>query len=938
MKKLIYLVCILLVSCLQFANAESSKEKITYQKGTLANGLEYLIFKVPNAGDRIDVRLRVKVGSVDEMPNEYGSAHMLEHLVFQGGKKFPMGSWNYLMKQGWERGRQYNASTGYEHTTYTFSPPKGKAQLNQLFDILADMMFSPSLTSQAWDKERKIVLEEWRSQSSPFKRLRKQYLNSLRSGSRYTHSEIIGSEQGIKTRKVAVLQQFHKRWYQPNNMQLLVVAGDIPIQTIEKQIKQTFSVKPQHSLPKRDRSYYEPKLKSGWTVSQIQEKDSNGNSVAIIFRNTQDLAGKDKITQPKKDQLARVDDELRERLVDGFVVSTVNNRLKKLKKVFPEHLVNIYLRKTYLGHHTSGMILNAEITDNIHSLTTDKLLTIREQLLRSPITASEMQDYIKDVQDLIKKEKKKTDFSDEFSNVLQTAQYFLFDDLPIRTPAQSAKSMEGILKTITVADVNKRLIQWLNSQDKILQLQAPALTKVALPSTKELEKKVQNLAKAQLNTFNLDKEQKKALTKLPKPIQSGDITKEITYPKQSVTEWYLNNGDKFVYLESKLAKDNVSMTIEAPIGYMAKDLNPWKTKLAVKFIWFSGPKGFDKTSLKDWHKKNETTLFHRKMKSKYWLLQGLGKKDKLDKLFHLYQAQLLSAQIDKDDFKLSKIRTVQKLNSPIYAKNIQRREALAKLLYGKQEYKQPTPQDINTLTADDLFAQWKVLQKIPVTYYLIADMPSKDIKPLVKKYLTGIPRDKQPVKFTPYEPISGTGKAILNQNSEQRTDFAAITWQPQTATPETNLQLHFANQLTYKYLQIALRDNEQGVYSVRFSSNVSPYNNRIRSMLSFSSESARTQLLWKKSQQVLKEFSDKITQTELNQMLINFRKKEKLKLAQPKIWLSRLRASYLYYGNPNYLSEMYHLEQAVTLDQIKAISKKLWNNDNLCILQIDPEN
>ncbi len=82
MKKLICVTFILLFSCFQPVTAELNKEKTTYQKGTLDNGLEYLIFKVPNAGDRIDVRLRVKVGSVDEMPNEYGSAHIAKVKLY----------------------------------------------------------------------------------------------------------------------------------------------------------------------------------------------------------------------------------------------------------------------------------------------------------------------------------------------------------------------------------------------------------------------------------------------------------------------------------------------------------------------------------------------------------------------------------------------------------------------------------------------------------------------------------------------------------------------------------------------------------------------------------------------------------------------------------------------------------------------------------------
>ncbi|MBS9778507.1 MAG: insulinase family protein [Gammaproteobacteria bacterium] len=908
----------------------SAASKVTYKKGTLDNGLEFLIFKIPDAGDRIDVRLQVGVGSIDESADEYGSAHMLEHMVFQGGKKFPEGAWDYLMKKGWSRGSQYNASTGYEKTTYTLSPPKGKAQIETLFPMLADMMFKPTLTAKAWEKERKIVLQERLMRQSPMSRMRIQRVNLTLHNSKYTQSEIIGNLEDIQNRNIETLKKFHNKWYQPNNMKLLVTIGDVDIKEIESRIQKHFSSAPQKKLPSRADNYYEPQLKSGWKIGQIQDKDNGSSIVSIMFRSQEPW----KIHYTEKDYSKQV----KESIIEGIAISAIKNRFKKISKTLPDNILNVSFFKSSVGNYTAIVGINANIPPTEHQTALEKLFYLREQILRYPVTEKETEEYRKYLKLAIEKKKEDPDFPEKFGEALSIARNILFNESPILTPLQQAEILEKELSTVELTDVNKLLQRWLTSEDRILKMQAAGMNKIDLPDADTLQTIVEKTRQLNISPPPTDNDKKLSNTMKPST-KSGVINKEINYPEHNVTEWQLANGDRFVYLQHETAKKNAILTIDSPIGFLANNINPWQAALATKVIWQSGPDGFDEKSIKMWRKQHKASIYVRKFKGKRWQMSGVSKKETIEQLLQLYQSYVMSAQVG-DSLRLARIKSLQLLQDPVYQKNIKTREALSKLIYGQIEYAQPTANDLKTLTSEDLLKQWQIINDVPVNYYLIANVPNTEIKTLVEKYLAGIPRTKKTVNFRQFEPVENLQsitKKILKLGSEQRDDFNAIAWKPQASSPKNDVIFKSAKKIAAKHLQIALRDKEQAVYNVRFRSSINPFNNRIRSFISFTCDTDKTNYLWEQAQIVITNLSKNITEKEVEQLRTNYIKNEEKSLKKAKTWLSRLRKSYIAYNNPKYLSEMKKNHQHITHQNIKDAADNLWNNSTISILHIVPQ-
>ena len=157
MKPLIYLVAALILA------APAAQAENTYRSGTLENGLRYHLLRTPSEPGRLEVRLQVDVGASDENQGEEGAAHMVEHMVFRRAPDYLQGLGDTLTAQGWRRGANFNAMTNYERTLYMFSPPRDKAQLHDTLQALAAIASPHPFSAEDWERERQVILAEWRS-------------------------------------------------------------------------------------------------------------------------------------------------------------------------------------------------------------------------------------------------------------------------------------------------------------------------------------------------------------------------------------------------------------------------------------------------------------------------------------------------------------------------------------------------------------------------------------------------------------------------------------------------------------------------------------------------------------------------------------------------------------------------------------------------------
>lgn len=199
---------------------------------TLANGCETYLERVDFA-PLVTLQLWVKTGSLDETPDEFGMAHVLEHMLFKGTEKFPRTG--DVARQVELAGGEINAYTTFDHTVFYINAPREFA--HQGTELLFDVVCSSLLDSDELSRELEVVIEEIRrGRDNPSARVSKALFSQVFEGHGKARP-VIGYEEVVRKFNRETLRAFYKRWYIPNNM-FFVAAGDFNIVEMNSKLDQ----------------------------------------------------------------------------------------------------------------------------------------------------------------------------------------------------------------------------------------------------------------------------------------------------------------------------------------------------------------------------------------------------------------------------------------------------------------------------------------------------------------------------------------------------------------------------------------------------------------------------------------------------------------------------------------------------------------------------
>ena len=120
---------------------------------TLTNNINYIISKISCNND-ITLLIRLNLGSRDETKENSGISHLLEHMLFQGTKKYP--SQKELTKELYKYGGNFNAYTSKDHTVFYINIHKD--YIEKALEILSDIYFNSLIKDENLTKEKKEIL------------------------------------------------------------------------------------------------------------------------------------------------------------------------------------------------------------------------------------------------------------------------------------------------------------------------------------------------------------------------------------------------------------------------------------------------------------------------------------------------------------------------------------------------------------------------------------------------------------------------------------------------------------------------------------------------------------------------------------------------------------------------------------------------------------
>lgn len=207
---------------------------------TLNNGLK-IIVKEDHRSPAAVSMIWYNVGSADEPGGITGVSHALEHLMFKGTKKYPLGVFSKTISS---LGGQENAITNNDYTA--FFEKIAATNLATSFELEADRMQNLLLDEEEFSKEMKVIREErrLRTDDNPQALTFERFLATAHLTAPYNHP-VIGWMVDLKQLQARDARAWYHHYYAPNNATLVVV-GDVKAEQVFALANQYFGPLQKH--------------------------------------------------------------------------------------------------------------------------------------------------------------------------------------------------------------------------------------------------------------------------------------------------------------------------------------------------------------------------------------------------------------------------------------------------------------------------------------------------------------------------------------------------------------------------------------------------------------------------------------------------------------------------------------------------------------------
>lgn len=231
----------------------------------LPNGLTVVCYPIPDQHN-VRVGITYDVGSKDELPGEYGLAHMIEHMIFKGTDKMSETDLKAIAEKfcAGSIGIGFNAFTSRDLTRYFFNTDKDNYRV--FLDILADCMFNVRFDENHFASEVKAVLEEINLRSPNLPAYVYDEASGMYPDGHPYHHPIIGYKETLLGLTSDDLKAFYKRNYHPSRA-LLTIVGDIDVKQALAYARKTFNTNV--ALPQRKEFTVQPVLTKEFSRKKV---------------------------------------------------------------------------------------------------------------------------------------------------------------------------------------------------------------------------------------------------------------------------------------------------------------------------------------------------------------------------------------------------------------------------------------------------------------------------------------------------------------------------------------------------------------------------------------------------------------------------------------------------------------------------------------------
>lgn len=802
MKRLILSTLLLVLAFAALTAQEALEQDPAVLSGKLANGLSYYIMRNPKPANIAEMRLFINAGSVDEDDDQSGLAHFTEHMAFNGTKHFGKSEMvEYLSSIGMGYYNGLNGMTSWDYTAYTFRIPTDKQeQLRKGLLILADMASQVSFDPAEIERERGVIIEEWRMGQDAGTRVRDAQNAVCFAGSRYAQRSPIGKYEVLSTFKPETLKRFYKDWYRPD-MQSVVIVGDFVPADMLALVQEFFGSIPPAVNPRPRQDFFVPDNITPQAVV-VTDKEYPRNMLNVMWK---------KEVQPIQ-TLEGYYANLKRSLFYTMFNTRLDEHSRKPDPVFSYAGAFEYPMLRTMSTASVFAIFSQGKSEE--ALTT--ILTEAERVQRYGFLPTEFERAKLDLkrsaeQVLAEKDTRESEnIAWELIDAIANGNVYI-------SPETQNSLILGMVDMISLDEVNAIVTQLIPEKNMFMSIGAPQKEGLSYP----VKERLLEIAST-INTLKVDPYEDKAvnepvMAQIPAPLP---LREESFNPRSGIRKWVLANGVTVYSKKTDFTNDEVLLSAVSPGGftqYSPEDVGA--ATLLSQYIGESGFGPFDAISLQKATvgKVAEATVFVGLNSEGYDA--SCSPKD-LELMFQMIHQYGTNPRFDKQDFD----SFIQRTRTWLANRNLEPQnvfaDKLTSAIYNDNPYrKSPGEIDLDAITLEqmqriftDRFADFS-----DFTFIIVGNFDEAELKNLACTYLANLPkaRRKDRIKDVGIRLVQGRKEIRFQKGATDRCFVSHVTNGAYSYTTANDVNSNALELVLNEKLRENIREERSGVYFIQ---------------------------------------------------------------------------------------------------------------------------
>lgn len=930
MKKFITLIVVLTTSaCALFAQNQLPNDP-EVRKGKLENGMTYYIRHNDKPQGRAEFYLATNVGAIQETPDQDGLAHFLEHMCFNGTKNLPDKMLlEYLQKIGAEFGRNINASTGVEHTTYMLNniPVTREGIIDTCLLVMHDYSHFVTCDPVEIDKERGVIIEEKRTRNNASWRMHEKSLPYLYGDSKYATCTLIGSQENLETFKPESLTNFYHTWYRPD-LQAVIVVGDIDVNQIEAKIKERFSDIPAVENPQPK---VMPTIPGNETprIGIITDPEASSTEIMMLWNGE---------ATPK--EMNSTDMGFFSDLVKSIISTIMSERLSDIASKPDAPFISADFGIGSLCETCESVFGEITCKDSEGISAYKAYLTEIRKMQKYGFTAAETA-RAKDV--ILRRYEQAVEGAATRKNSEFVWSYInnFFSNYSYMTPETEFEVAKMFCANINEDLLNQVASQIITPENMVIIYKAPQKEGLTHPSEADFLAAIAEVDASEIQA-NAEEAVNEPLLD-PATLKGSAVKKEKT-TLHGATEWTLRNGVKVVVLPTEFKKDQVLIDLRMDGGLTlieTEDLPSFEDNIIGLFTNNSGISKFPATTLRKMLSGKSVNVYPYVKDIRHGITGSSSPKD-LETALQMLYLEFTDPRFDEDEYQtgISQIKAVLpnlKTRPDFIFQN-----TLTKTLYGENPRKvELNEETIAKASLQTIEKNYRRLFKdaAGATVFIVGNVDLAQLRPLVEKYIGSLPKGKKATSWKDNTPTFVKGKVVNEFSTAMQTPMETVlqVWSAYLPYSVRNeVMMDAASYILDMIYTDTLREEEGGTYGASAYIGVQKVpQERIVAQVYFTTnveQVARLRELSVKGMESLA--SEGPTDEQLTRTVENFRKKMPESRISNNYWLNVLQG---YYSAGIDRDTEYEAAIAeINAENIKAAVKALLDEGNFIEVVMGP--